>query len=197
MRKQKEILATITAGGNEGGLPEMVISSPTLDRENDRIIPSGGRFENFRKNPVLLWGHQHGQLPIGSVTRLNVKDQSIKAQWKWLENDIFAERVKHCWDEGICRAASIGFMPVRAMKNEGGGFDFLEWQLLELSLVTIPANPDAVRLLPMKSDKAADESSEIFDVDPDELRLIISEVVGNEIMMLTGRIPDKTEGRMR
>src|SRR5262249_88407 len=52
---------------------------------------------------------------------------------------------------GAIRAASVGFIPLdpEARYDEDGrwvGFRFLGSQLIELSLVSVPANPDAVQL---------------------------------------------------
>lgn len=44
----------------------------------------------------------------------------------------------------LVRATSIGFSPLKWSFIENGGLDFEEWDWMELSAVTIPANPEAV-----------------------------------------------------
>ncbi len=131
-----------------GTLPSMTVSTAAVDRDNDRVLPEGGNFKNFLNNPVLCWGHSRSDIPIGSVVQLSTDRQAgIRMQWKWLENDPFADRVKNAWEQGIVRAASIGFIPKQSVRNEFGGEDHQVWELLEISLCSVPANPTAVRAL--------------------------------------------------
>jgi hypothetical protein len=55
--------------------------------------------------------------------------------------------VRNAWEQGIVRAASIGFIPLQLKPNDLGGEDYLTWDLMEISLVPLPANPEAVRRL--------------------------------------------------
>jgi hypothetical protein len=50
------------------------------------------------------------------------------------------------WRDNILRAASIGFIPRKSKPNDAGGLDFEETELLEISIVPLPANQDALRL---------------------------------------------------
>jgi HK97 family phage prohead protease len=121
-------------------------SSP--DREGDRVLPSGAELGNFLKNPVLLFSHQARELlPIGAVTSLELMATGIKARWTWLKDDPFAMRCQNAWDQGMLRAASIGFIPKEMTPNDSGGMNITRWELLELSLCAIPANPQATRTL--------------------------------------------------
>jgi phage head maturation protease len=47
---------------------------------------------------------------------------------------------------GVLRALSVGFDPVEVEPNGKGGFNFNKWELLELSIVAVPANPGATVL---------------------------------------------------
>jgi hypothetical protein len=91
--------------------------------------------------------HDYRSIPIGTATAINVTRDGIRARWRWLAGDEFADRVKNAWEQGVIRAASIGFKPLESVRNEEGGYDHLRWELLEFSLVTIGANQDAVRQL--------------------------------------------------
>ena len=132
-------------------LATCMISTITPDREGDVVVPEGGNFANFMKSPVLMWAHGgtdgYASVPIGSVTALEVMPgHGVKAEWKWLEGDPFADRIKNAWQQGVVRASSIGFKPLTYQKN-GMGNDIQTWELLELSLCAIPMNPEAVRSL--------------------------------------------------
>ena len=128
--------------------PSVTISTGNPDRYRDRVLPAGGDFTNFLKNPVILYGHDYQQLPVGRATSITSDTGGVRASWKWLENDSFADRVKNAWGQGVLNAASIGFIPrKKAYDSERAGFDFLEWELLEFSIVAVPANAEAVRTL--------------------------------------------------
>ena len=149
MKTMKQLVTTVAAlssGRDEDG---MLISTPTVDRDGDRVMPEGVDLTNFKKNSPLMWAHDYRGIPIGVVTSINVGREGIKAWWRWLRNDEFAKRVKNAWDQGVARSASIGFRPIKTIPNDYGGHDILKWDLLELSLVPVPANPEATRMFKM------------------------------------------------
>jgi hypothetical protein len=49
-------------------------------------------------------------------------------------------------EQGILRAVSVGFSPIERKPLDDGGIRFTKQELLETSLVSIPANPAAVQL---------------------------------------------------
>jgi len=146
----KYVFASVTSDGH-ADVPALTISTINPDREGDRVVPEGGDFTNFMRNPCLMWAHGgrdgYSSVPIGTVTSLEVlPGKSVKAAWKWLENDPFADRIKNAWNQGVIRASSIGFRPKQVTPN-GAGLDHEKWELLELSLCAIPMNPEAVRAI--------------------------------------------------
>lgn len=139
---------TSAVASENGDDPGMTISTMDIDREGDSVIPEGANLSNYLKNPVLVWSHDYHNIPIGAVTQLEVvPGQGLKAQWKWLQDDPFADRIKNAWDQGIVRASSIGFIAHDVEPNTTGGRDIKAWEMLELSLCAIPMNPSAVRSL--------------------------------------------------
>lgn len=133
---------------------KIIISTMNPDRGGDRVNPRGCHFENYMKNPVVMWLHDYrgataaAGIPIAQCTGLTISDTDIIAEEpKFLENDVFAARVKNAWDQGFLRTASIGFAPIGEPKtNEFKGLDFDQWELLEWSLVPIPMNAEASRV---------------------------------------------------
>jgi HK97 family phage prohead protease len=148
---QRIVVNTVTAtvsGDVKIAEAEMVVSTPGVDSMGDRVVPEGVQLARFRRNPVLLWGHDAHTLPIGTVTQLTVEPRrGLRARWRWLAGDEFAARVKNAWDQGIIRAASIGFLPLESTPNDRDGYDHRQWELMEISLVAIPANAEATRQL--------------------------------------------------
>src|SRR5690606_20242642 len=64
------------------------------------------------------------------------------------EEGTVRERVNEAWHSlkyKLLQAVSIGFKPVEFAYREGtDGVHYKEWEMLELSLVGVPANPDAM-----------------------------------------------------
>lgn len=125
-----------------GGKHSVTIAANDTSRNpGDEIRLSGGRFENYLRNPVVLWGHDDHALPIGRTLAIRHVGSKIKADFEFLPGDEMAERVRNAWKLGFVNAASIRFMPLEV---DSRGV-VVKWELLEWSLVTIPADPDALR----------------------------------------------------
>ena len=129
----------------------MIASTPDVDRDKDRVLPNGAKLENFIKNPVLMYGHNYRDpwALIGKVGDLQIDSSGLNfvPELREAANDSDPMTViRALWDQKLLRAASIGFNPTKWMENEVGGRDFVEWELLEISIVPIPANQNALRL---------------------------------------------------
>ena len=120
-------------------------TTPEPDRVGDIVEPMGVQY----KNPSpLLWMHFH-DLPVGSVvfgkpTPAGVPFTATVAQV--LEPIGLKSRLDEAWESvkaGLVRAVSIGFKALEWSVMEEGGFRFTKTELLELSLVTVPANSGA------------------------------------------------------
>ena len=117
-------------------------------RDGIGINPDTIDFSNYEKNPVVLYAHdfmgrtESGGLPIGRTLKLvRAADGQIKADFEFLEGDPFAARVRNAWDRGFLRGASIGWRTEPAAR--GGRSPKSE--LIEWSIVAVPADPDALR----------------------------------------------------
>lgn len=123
------------------------ISTGTVDRDGDRVSVEGWDTTNFMKagGPVLL-AHKHADLPVA-------KTEWVKAQSGLLQAvPVFAPEEKShpvaIWTHnmvefGALKAASVGFKP-RDFVGNGKGVDFAKQELLEWSILPVPANPEAV-----------------------------------------------------
>lgn len=141
----------------EHGIYEVMISTGAEDRDGDVMHAGGGQFDNFRKNPVVLYAHDYRDLPIGRSLEEEVLKDQVRARFQFPTWGTYekADVVHRMWDSGFLNAASIGFIPLkrepRGRNTEQGdfaqtGWDILEWELLEYSIVPVPANQEALRL---------------------------------------------------
>ena len=145
---------------SEDRTAEFIISTETPDRHGTVIKSSAWNFDNYNKNPIVLFQHQadsaftdynpsnilgrgevwqEGPNTIGKITFLP-KEVNPKAE------DIY-QYVQH----GVLNTASVGFMPLQGHWGESSKSEdpelyyFDRADLLEWSIVTIPSNPDAVK----------------------------------------------------
>lgn len=149
MIQHKTFAAEIQQKGDAGG--RIVISTCDVDRDRDRVMPRGAVLENYMNNPVVMWGHSYANPAdvIGKTTHLEITDTGIVADFELrpAANEADPQNiVRLLWDGGWIRTASIGFRPLVAEPNEYGGNDFKQWELLEWSVIPIPANQSALRL---------------------------------------------------
>ncbi len=123
---------------------EGIATTPSTDRMGDVIEPLGARFAS---ELPLLWQHDHaspvGHVKFGKPTAKGIPFTASIA--KIAEEGELKALVDKAWQSvkaRLVRAVSIGFRPIEYALMEGGGVRFLETEILELSLVTVPANSD-------------------------------------------------------
>lgn len=128
------------------------ITMTQADRDKEVVVASGAKLDAFRANPIVLYMHRL-DLPIGIVTELELFDDAIVAEVQFTPEDnphfgALAEGVLQLYATGFMRAASIGFLPIEVTERQivagQEGRAFLEWELLELSLVTVPSLREAL-----------------------------------------------------
>lgn len=121
-----------------------VISTAAVDRDNDTVAPTGWKLDNYKRNPVVLWAHDYSSLPVAKATGIGIEGGSLKADTQFADYP-FAETVFRLLKGGFLNATSVGFAPKTYKINEERmGLDFEEQELLEFSIVPVPANPEAL-----------------------------------------------------
>jgi hypothetical protein len=138
----------------EGRQMLIAISSESVDRDTDTIAVDGWKLEQYRKNPVVLFGHKYfnNDAPVvGRSLAEFVHKKKLKSLMEFTPQGMvpLADTLYGLYSEGYMSAASVGFIPLDWKYPEGDparewGIDFLEQELLEYSLVTVPANADAL-----------------------------------------------------
>jgi HK97 family phage prohead protease len=139
-------------------------STRTIDRDQEIVMPNGMDILQFQKAPVLLWGHRWGEPPIGKDEVVENDHFGLKTRSK-LADTALANELWMLVKDDMLKTSSIGFVPVEFMrpgdKGWGGLMDELSrWPefdkkaelravvtkaiLLEHSLVSVPANIDAL-----------------------------------------------------
>jgi len=153
----------IKAASVKGNEFEATISTDLVDRDGEVLVPDGCYSKNYDRNPVLLWMHD-ANLPIGTgapgatvrrkANGLTMR-YTIPTRPDGYVGDFLPEYAAAMVGAGVLRTVSVRFVPL-----EGGvrnptqkdiqqyGPDvvrvYSKWELLEVSLVSIPANTDAM-----------------------------------------------------
>lgn len=135
---------------------DFIASSETLDRYDEIISADGWNLDNYRRNPVFQNAHQYGDIIFTLGKALVTEVRLAGAQRVLFQRIEFATgvnpmaRIAYGLYKGkFLNAVSVGFVPIRW---ETGGADspfrrkYLEQELLEVSAVGIPANPEALQL---------------------------------------------------
>lgn len=131
---------------------EGIASTPSADRVNDVIDPMG---LTFPKEVPLLLNHK-GDQPVGTVKFGTATKRGLpfKARIaKVTEHGAVKARTDEAWDSvkhGLIKGVSIGFIPSEASQLPSGGIHYAKAAIHELSLTSIPCNPEA-RITAFKS----------------------------------------------
>lgn len=145
----KAVACEIKALDGQPGIYEVMASTEAQDRQGDVLVSTGAKLDNYRRNPVVLWAHDYTRLPVARALDIeSVPGVGLRAKMEFAPAgvDPFIDAVRSLWDRGFLNAASVGFQPKAGTPNGPNGTRYTDWELLEFSIVPIPANPDALRL---------------------------------------------------
>lgn len=141
-------LLTIKAVDEERRTITGIASTPTPDRMGDIVEPLGAVY----KTPMPFLLYHDNSLPVGTVDFAKPTKTGIPFTASIpmvTEPGVIQDRTNEAWHSlkyKLIGAVSIGFRAlddgVELLKN--GGLRFLKWEWLELSLVAVPAQADAV-----------------------------------------------------
>ncbi len=163
------------------------VSTRTVDRDREVLVPEGAILDQFLKAPQVLWGHDYSMPPIGKAEWVKADKNGLKAKTVFAETET-AEEVWQLVKGGFLKTASVGFMPLERvwkgeqrwretcdklnrkwgcdLEREGAEIITTKWVVLEYSMVPVPANIDALVTAVAKGGLAlSDELREQLGVD--------------------------------
>ena len=166
-------------------------SDETLDRYKERITVAGWRLENYRKNPVVQNAHSYCSLSdtIGKslITEIRGTPDSSGSERGLqsagtpdssgpylfqrimfaVEENPMAKVAYGLYKGGFLSAVSVGFIPIsweNGSQEKGYRRKYLQQELLEVSAVSIPANPNALTLALKAGALEKSDLKELFDL---------------------------------
>lgn len=165
-----------------------IASTPKMDRDNDIVEAKGA---NFILPLPLLWQHNHN-FPIGEVIEATVTDKGVEFVAKIAKVDeagTLKDRLDEAWlsiKSGLVKCVSVGFKALEyEYIKDSYGLHIKTWDWYELSLVTLPANPDAI-ITSVKQIKKA-----FSDADTETSPVIENEPVIETPTQVESIVPDE------
>ena len=145
---------------------EAIASTDAVDSYDDIVDQYSWNLDRFKSNPVILFQHRYDAPVIGRATEIGVRrfhDQgsetyrealSVSIEFDRHEDNELGRLVGGQFDRGFMRAVSVGFrsgsytlrseLPESDPYHGDRGYLLRDNELLEISAVSIPANPEAL-----------------------------------------------------
>jgi len=130
---------------------EFTASTADMDRDGEVIDVEGWDLKNFKKNPVIMYAHDYRTLPIGKAPRVWIHNGTLKNTVEFPPEGTyeFADIVERLVDTGYLKTESVGFIPRKWEDGDGEKGSprrtYTKQELLEISIVPVPSNPNALR----------------------------------------------------
>ena len=154
---RKSFIADLTT---EGKTFTATITTNTIDRDGEVLLPEGMIKADFEKSGTIFWNHDYNR-PIGKSLSL------AKSRDSWASTATFASRpdthppaaewfpdtVHALMKQKVINCVSVGFNAVEVRNPSkkdielfGSGVKrvFNRWELLEFSVAPLPSNPQAL-----------------------------------------------------
>lgn len=157
---------------------EMIATTEAIDRDGEILSIDGWKINNYKKNPVILANHNYYAPVIGRAKSVKIKDGKMVVRIEFPEEGVNPEAdvFRKLYKAGFMKAGSIGFIPLKWEYGDGKNTDyyrkFTEQEMLEFSLVSVPANPEAL----INGEKGFKAAVDEGVISKDEMDLVIKAI---------------------
>ncbi len=177
--------STIQRFNDSTAVLDFIASDETLDRYDEVITATGWKLESYQRNPVFQNAHKYGDIIFTLGKALVTEVRTVGRLPSGGDCQVLFQRVEFATEVNpmariayglykgkFLNAVSVGFIPIRwedpsdlnpnlSLNLNQPRRRYLEQELLEVSAVDIPANPNALSLA-LKS--GAIETSDLRDL---------------------------------
>ena len=180
----------------ESSTMSFIASTDRADRYGDIINQDGWDLASYRANPIVLLNHDHHSLPIGRGV-VSVGEKGLMIDVEFDMADPRAAEIAGKAARGFLGAVSVGFTPIKSTPrtelatdhpaySQRGGVFFDSAELLEVSVVTIPANADAVAIAAKGANLQLDSLREMIrsELEAHTIKHILSVVEDEETITI-------------
>ena len=154
----------------------VVASTEDTDRSWEIIKVAGWDWENYMKNPVIIANHDYQiENIVGKATKIWVEDGKLVIEGVFSKSNPLGVLLADLYDEGMVKTVSVGFIPKQ--RQEDNRRIITSAELLELSFVAVPCNPNALSLDQKQLMKKGIEAG-ILQEEISELEAFKAEILG-------------------
>ncbi len=124
---------------------KVVASDETVDRVWESIKIDGWDLKNYFKNPIILFGHKYNDMDdvVWKATKVYVENDQLIVEWIFAGTNSW-QQLRQLYEEWILKTVSVWFIVKERDTNNTKIITKAE--LLELSFVPVPCNPNALSL---------------------------------------------------
>ena len=133
-----------------------IASTATSDRYGDVVDQATWKLDAYRQNPVIQVDHDYrAEATVGRATSAEVMDGALVIEVQWGKG-ARAQDVAQKVADGLLNDVSVGFVPGRSIRRSDlpdddpyyaqspYGMAYYDNELLEVSVVAVPANAEAL-----------------------------------------------------
>ena len=140
---------TQPSAGKASGSNTFVLSDERVNRNGDVVDSAGWELDGFKQNPIALFNHDRDRI-VGNWANVRIENRALVGEFQPVApgTSQLGDEVRLLVEQDVLRAASVGF---RYLKSEPldpdkprSGRRYTKQELLEVSLVSVPANSGAL-----------------------------------------------------
>jgi HK97 family phage prohead protease len=124
-------------------------SDEGMDRDGDIISMDAWDLKGFKQNPVVPLFHDYRSFPVAKATKVRMHEGKLMFRPVFAVNENPQAKIAFdLYKGGFMNAFSVGFLPKEfeevTRKDGRIGRDYTKVELLEISAVLVPSNPNAL-----------------------------------------------------
>jgi HK97 family phage prohead protease len=126
-----------------------IASDSAIDRDGDIILQDGWDLKAYKRNPTIPLFHNYHEFPVAKAAKVKVQDGKLMFKPTFAVNENPQAKIAFdLYKGGFMNAFSVGFLPIEfeeeTRKDGRIGRNYSKIELLEISAVLVPSNPNAL-----------------------------------------------------
>ncbi|MDE6928378.1 MAG: HK97 family phage prohead protease [Muribaculaceae bacterium] len=156
-----------------------VLSDESVNSHGNVVLTEGIDTTAFERNPVMLYMHNRDGNVIGRWENIRKEDKRLLGDAVFDDSTELAATVKKQVEKGFLRSVSIG-IEVITIEDLNGVQTIVKSRLIEVSIVDIPSNKNAVKLCRRSGGYAYNLKELENDNTPEDLKAALIALLGLE-----------------
>lgn len=176
---------------------DVVATTEDIDRDNEKIKINWWDTKNWEKNPVVLANHHYTiENIIGKWTKFYTSNGVKRLKGIFSKRNPLWVLARDLYNEGMLKSVSVGFIPLK--RNEQDYKIIEKAELLEVSFVAVPCNPNAISMDEKLYEEAKSKwlIQEMIEEEVEEKEITIQDV-HNEIQEIKSILKAMTDDKVK